>query len=123
MPKAAAIFNNVPRHHYLEFETPKNVVDFLDFNKNDVSKACNVSKESVRYDDKIPKVMQQRLDEIAIICGLVAEFFEGDIKKAAIWFHLKNPALGNISPRDMIRFGQFKKLHQFILAAINGETP
>lgn len=123
MPNTEAIFNNVPRRHYLEFETPKNVVDFLDFNKNDVSKACNVSKESVRYDDKIQKVMQQRLDKIAIICGLVAEFFDGDTKKTAIWFHLKNSALGNISPRDMIRFGQFKKLHQFILAAINGETP
>lgn len=123
MTMAAAIFNNVPKHNYPQFGTPKNVVDFLEFNKNDVSKAFNVSKESVRYDNKIPKEMQKRLDEIAIVCGLVAEFFDGDIKKTAVWFQMKNPALGDISPRDMIRFGQFYKLHQFITAAINGDTP
>ena len=123
MPSSAAIFNNVPKHNYPQFETPKNVVDFLAFNKNDVSKAFNVSKDSVRYDRKIPKEMHKRLDEIAIVCGLVAEFFDGDIKKTAVWFQMKNPALGDVSPRDMIRFGQFKKLHEFIIAAINGETP
>lgn len=123
MKNPAVIFNNVPKHNYPQFGTPKNVVDFLKFNKSDVSKTCNVSKESVRYDSHIPKEMQQRLDEIAIICGLVAEYFEGDIKKTAMWFQIKNPALGNISPKDMIRFGQFYKLHQFIIAAINGDTP
>lgn len=36
---------------------------------------------------------------------------------------MKNPALGNISPKDMIKFSQFDKLLQFIQASIDGETP
>lgn len=70
----------------------------------------------------ITKEMQKILDEIAIVCGLVAEFFEGDIKKTTMWFHTQNPSLGNTSPRDMIRLGQFCKLHQFVTSALNGDT-
>jgi len=123
MTNTARIFNTVPKHNYSEFSNAKNVVEFLDLSKNDISKAFNVPKASIRYDIKIPKEVEIRLNEIGIVCGLVAEYFDGDIKKAAMWFHIKNHALGNISPRDMIRFGQFDKLHAFITAAINGDTP
>jgi len=65
---------------------------------------------SVRFDQKIPKEVLDRLKEIANICGLVAQFFGGDIAKTALWFKTVNPLLGNISPRDMIRYGRYEKL-------------
>ncbi len=95
---------------------PSKVAEFLNFDKNEVSKFTGVSKQSVRYDEKIPKAVKDRLDQIGNICLLVGEFFK-DAQKTAIWFQASNPLLGGISPRDMIRFGRYKKLMQFILDA------
>jgi hypothetical protein len=35
-----------------------------------------------------------------------------------LWFQTKNPLLGNISPRDMIRYGRYEKLRRFIMNAL-----
>lgn len=123
MSGSLGLYNTVPKHTYIDFDGLKAVADFLEFDRNDISKAFNISKQSIRYDEHIPKEVKLRLEEIAIVCQLVAEYFGGDIQKTAIWFRLKNPAIGNISPRDMIRFGQFDKLYQFIIASRSGETP
>ena len=56
--------------------------------------------------------------EIANICGLVAQFFEGNAEKTALWFKTRNPLLGDISPRDMIRFGRYEKLRRFVMEAL-----
>jgi hypothetical protein len=121
----AQIFNTIPPSYLglLEGNTPKKVVNFLHLDTNDVSKAMGISKKSVRYDEKIPKELEQRLQEIAIICELVAGYFKGDVKKTALWFGVKNPALGGISPRDMIRFGRYKKLEKFVRNALEGNSP
>jgi len=50
-------------------------------------------------------------------CNLVAEFFDGDPVKTALWFRTPNPMLGDMSPRDMIRYGRYKRLQKFILEA------
>ena len=92
----------------------REVAEFLDFQKADVAKFSNVSVKSVRYDEKIPKEVVEHLEQIAIICGLVAEFFAGDARKTALWFRTKNPLLGNLSPRDMIRYGRMEKLRQIV---------
>ncbi|MHB8474574.1 MAG: hypothetical protein ACYDC8_17360 [Gammaproteobacteria bacterium] len=93
---------------------PREVVEFLDFQKADVAKVANVPVKSVRYDERIPKVVVEHLEQIAIICGLVAEFFAADAHKTALWFRTKNPMLGNLSPRDMIRYGRMEKLRQIV---------
>lgn len=101
----------------------KEVSEFLEFDKNALSKLSGISKQSVRFDDKMPHILKERLNEIANVCSLVAEFFDGDRRKTALWFKTPNPMLGNTTPRDMIRLGRYKKLYNFIIEAktANGE--
>ena len=117
------IFANVPKQDYLSFfknDKPvyNRIIDFLDFKKEDISKATEVPLSSVRYDEKIPRELHERIIEWAILLNLVAEYFNGDATKTALWFTTPNPLLGNISPRDMIRFGRYKKLFKFIFNAL-----
>jgi hypothetical protein len=123
MPNSRTLFGTVPDRDYLGFwadQTLKarEVADFLDLDKPTVAKLAQVAPASVRFDQKIPKEVLERLQEIANICGLVAQFFGGDIAKTAIWFRTKNPLLGDISPRDMIRYGRYEKLRRFIMNAL-----
>jgi len=90
------------------------VAEFLELDKADVAKFSNVSVKSVRYDDKIPKPVREHLEQVALICTLVADFFAGDALKTALWFRTKNPLLGELSPRDMIRYGRMEKLRQIV---------
>ena len=120
-----AIFNTIPPHNYLGLlgeNTSKKVVNFLNLSTNEVSKAMGVSQKSVRYDEKMPRELAERLQEIAIICELVAGYFNGDVQKTTLWFQVKNPALGGISPRDMIRFGRYQKLEKFVQNALAGNV-
>lgn len=71
----------------------------------------------------MPKELIIRLIEIGLTCELVADYFKGDLKKTAQWFKIKNPALGNISPRDMIRIGRYQKIIQFVMNALQGNRP
>lgn len=123
MANSAALFRTVADRDYLGFwanESLKTraVAEFLDLDKRDIAKVAHVAPASVRYDDKIPKDVLDRLHEIANICALVAQHFEGNVTKTALWFKAKNPLFGDIAPRDMIRFGRYEKLRRFILSAI-----
>jgi hypothetical protein len=119
---AQQLFNSVPQgdpllfwvNHVLDYSR---VTDFLDLDTSALSKLAGVSKNSVRFDERIPRDLKDRMEQIAIICSLVAEYFEGDVAKTALWFRAINPMLGNISPRDMIRLGRYKKLQKFIVSA------
>ncbi len=44
----------------------------------------------------------------------------GTINYWGLTFQVKNPALGGISPRDMIRFGRYQKLEKFVQNALAG---
>lgn len=122
------LFNTVPEKDFFNFfETekdkslrvqPKKVVDFLEFSKNDVAAATNESINMVRYDDKMPIELRERIEEWALAINLVASFFK-TTEKTIMWFKIPNPLLGNISPRDMIRLGRSKKLMKFIQTALN----
>lgn len=123
MASNARLFGTVADKNYLGFwanETlnARGVAEFLDLDKRDVAKVADVAPASVRYDDKIPKDVLERLQEIANICELVAQHFNGDIRKTALWFKTKNPLFGNIAPRDMIRYGRYERLQRFIMEAI-----
>lgn len=52
------------------------------------------------------------------LCGQVVGFFDGNVSKAALWFRLPNPLLGDLSPRDMIRYGRTERLARFIDEAL-----
>ena len=123
MKNARSIFDTVRSANHLGFWANQTlnaglVTDFLDLRKSDVARIAQVAPASVRFDPKIPKAVLQRLEEIANICEIVAEFFHGDAGKTELWFKTPNPQLGNISPRDMIRFGRYRKLLQFVMAAV-----
>ncbi len=123
-----ALFKNVHKSdpfgfwskHGLDY---KRVTDLLDLNASDLSKIGGVSKRSVRLDDRIPQALKIRLEQIANICALVAESFDGDVEKTALWFKIPNPMLGDISPRDMIRYGRYKRLTKFIAEAQETSSP
>lgn len=99
----------------------KRVAEMAKLTKEDLSKISKVSKSSVRFDDAIPEAVATRLREIANVANLVAEFFEGDAHKVALWFELPNPHLGNVSPRTMIRGARYKRLLNFVLEAREAE--
>ena len=61
------IFSTVPSQDYLSFleqQKPQHnrIVKFLEFTKEDISKATGVPLSSVRYDDKMPVELHERID-------------------------------------------------------------
>lgn len=52
----------------------------------------------------------------------IKKYFKGDIKKTWVWFKLPNPALGNVSPIQMLRSGRTDKLIKFIDYAVKGDN-
>lgn len=124
------LFKSVPATDHLGFWAnqvldARNVADFVGLDRQEVARVSGVSPKSVRWDHKIPQEVLDRLTEIAVVCGLVAQFFEGDVVKTKLWFQTRNPLLGNLSPRDMIRYGRHEKLRRFVMDALaeNGIQP
>ena len=122
------LFNTIPKGDPLHFWANhgldyNRLSEFLDLDKSALSKLAGVSKNSVRFDERIPRDLKDRMEQIAIICSLVAEYFSGDAEKTALWFRTINPMLSNISPRDMIRLGRYKKLQKFINTAKMSYVP
>ena len=120
------LFNTVPERDYLSFfpkgasePNAESVVGLLELKKDDVSKATGVKVGSIRYDERIPPELSKRIREWAILLNLVAGHFQGDVQKTTLWFKMPNPLLGNMSPRDMIRYGRFQKLLRFVLEALS----
>ena len=119
----SALLRTVPEKDYLHFfekgiPDGNKVVDFLKYKKTDVATATNIPIDSIRYDQKIPTELQDRLTEWAIAINLIACFFK-DEEKTILWFVTPNPLLGGMTPRDMIRVGRFKKLLNFIQVALS----
>ena len=96
----------------------KRVPTVLGLNKEDVSRLASVSVKSVRYDDAIPLQVRERLEEIANTINMVAQAFDGDTDKTLSWFRARNPLLGDVSPKDMIRLGRYERLRTFIINAM-----
>ena len=96
----------------------KRVPSLLGLKKEDVSRLASVSVKSVRYDDAIPEQMRERLEEIASTINMVAKAFDGDAEKTSAWFRARNPMLGDVSPRDMIRLGRYARLRKFVINAM-----
>jgi len=123
----AALFDTIPKDDPLSLfrggdPDYQRVVKLLDFGKKDVARASQISISSVRYDYKIPKELEERLREWAVALSRVAQYFKNE-HKTILWFKTPNPLLGNITPRDMIRVGRFKKLSRFIQNALSENEP
>lgn len=116
------IFDTIPEDHLSFFENKKpqfnRIAHFLKFDNEDISKATGFSINSVRWDNKMPPELKERIQEWAILFNLVAGHFKGDEHKTYLWFITLNPLIGNVAPRDMIRFGRFKKLYKFVVNAL-----
>ncbi len=93
------------------------VRDFTGLETGDFARIAGVAKSSVRFDAKAPREVREHLENIANICNLVFQFFHDDVK-TKLWLQTPNPMLGNVSPRDMIRFGRFAKLQRFVTQAM-----
>jgi len=118
-----SLFDTVPkedRFHFFNGPDPNydKIKEILGFSKDDISKASHVPVHSVRYDEKMPQELRERMTEWAISLSLVASHFN-DLDKTILWFRVSNPLLGGISPRDMIKVGRFKKLIKFIQNALD----
>lgn len=123
----ASLFDNVPKSDPLNLWSPagldyRGVSELLEYDKNELSKLAGVAKSSVRFDAKIPRELKERLEQIAVIASLVAEYFEGNVERTALWFRMPNPMLGGLAPRDMIRRGRYNKLLNFVLEARGENT-
>jgi hypothetical protein len=117
-----SLFDSVPQD-YLQFGRgssfdAKAVPLALGLKKEDVSRLASVSPKSVRYDDAMPEQVRERLEEIGNTMNLVAQVFGGDVEKAVTWFKTRNPLLGDVAPRDMIRLGRYERLRKFIVNAM-----
>lgn len=124
MTQSNALFRTVARSDRFGFGSGetlngRKVVDFLDLKKPEVAKVAGVATASVRFDKKMPAEVRERVEGIANIIELVAQFFDGDVGKTALWFKTPNPMLGNISPRDMIRYGRYDRLRRFVVDALD----
>ncbi|NQY74681.1 MAG: hypothetical protein HRT90_07955 [Candidatus Margulisbacteria bacterium] len=110
------LFSNVPDDICNLFEKnkpkPKSVAKMLNFKREDISIASGHPLSTVRY-NRLPADVLDRMTEWATAINLVANHFK-DVEKTMLWFKIKNPMLGNMAPRDMIRMGRFKKLLLFI---------
>ncbi len=120
---AQDLFSSVPREDKFDLYSEgqvdgKKVVDFLRYKKRDVAVATGIPAKSVRYDNKMPADLKERLTEWAVAINLVGEYFD-DEHKTVLWFQTINPLLGNVSPQAMIRAGRFKKLLNFIQTALD----
>ena len=123
MPHANGLFRTVARSDRLGFGSGESldgrkVVDFLGFRKPEIAKVAGVAPASVRFDEQMPPEVSERIAEVANVIELVAQFFDSDAAKTALWFKTPNPMLGNISPRDMIRYGRYERLHRFVVDAL-----
>jgi len=123
MNDAAALFGTSPRDYLSVYDNYPRVASLLELGKKDVARAASVPLGSVRYDGKMPRELQERLREWGVLLNLVAQYFQGDAKRTVLWFLTPNPLLGNITPRDMIRFGRSQKLFKFVWEAVRESAP
>jgi hypothetical protein len=121
------LFANVPNDvfHLLKNSDPdakRITTDFLRFKKEDVSIAANVPLPSVRYDTRMPEVLRERMMDWAVAINLVGSFFK-DERRTILWFQTPNPLMGNVSPKEMILAGRFRKLLEIIQTALEENQP
>lgn len=120
-----SLFATVATRDYLQFWQsglfqPQRVARFVGLSKTDLAQLAGIAPASVRFDAKIPRILRERLMDIAATCELVAEAFAGNTTRTALWFMTPNPQLGNVSPCELLRRGERDVLQQRVIEAIPG---
>jgi hypothetical protein len=125
-PSGFGLFDTVPedllQFGYGNTFNARKTAQFLSLKKADVSRIAEVAESSVRWDENMPEAVQVRMEEIASTINLVARQFAGDPEKTVAWFRARNPLLGDVSPRDMIRLGRYERLRRFIIQAMTNQV-
>jgi hypothetical protein len=85
LANSVSLFETIPKDDplllFLDGETDyQKVVRLLDFKKRDVAKASQISLQSVRYDQRMPKELGERVQEWAVALSLVAQYFKNEHK-------------------------------------------
>lgn len=118
------LFASVPQNDILNLFSANGepdagrIADILNYKRKDVSLATDIPLARVRLESlRIPRELKERVREWGTAINLVGNHFK-DEKKTVLWFQTPNPMLGDISPRDMIIGGRFRKLLKFIQAAL-----
>jgi hypothetical protein len=122
----SALFDTVAERDHLQFWQsglfqPQRVAKFLGLSKSELAVLAGVAPASVRFDDKAPRVLRERMMDLAATCALVAEAFDGNATKTKLWFMTSNPQLDNLSPCDLLRRGGREALQRQVMAAIAAE--
>lgn len=95
----------------------------LDLTDDDLARIASVPLESRSPDVALPERVRARLEEVGNCMNLIVQVFDGDVDKAVVWFKTRNPLLGDVAPRDMIRLGRYEGLRKFIASAmVEGRT-
>ena len=128
MDHAPALFATVPQTDPLALfqgDKPRgqHITEMLHLKTKDVARATRLSKNSIRYDLKMPDTLESWLREVGTTATLVAEFFGGDPSKTQRWFSTPNPQLGNVTPTDLIKIGRVRKLLTFVQTALAENQP
>ena len=126
-PHQPPLFATVPTRDYLQFWQsglfqPQRVARFLGLSKTDLAQLAGVAVASVRFDGKVPRVLRERLMDIAATCELVAQAFGGNTTKTTLWFMTPNPQLNNVSPCDLLRRGERDALQRLVIEAMTGNA-
>ncbi len=98
------------------------IKSFLSLRNEDVAAAAGIPAPSVRFDERMPSALRERMILWAVAINLVGNFF-GNEQQTVLWFQTPNPLLGSISPKEMIRRGRFRKLLYFIQTALEENKP
>jgi hypothetical protein len=119
----SSLFSTVPKRDYLQFWQsglfqPQRVARFLGLSKTELAQLAGVAPASVRFDDKAPRLLRERMMDLAATCELVAQAFEGNVAKTELWFMTSNPQLNNSSPCDLLRRGGRESLQRLVVGAI-----
>ena len=124
MNQTPALFASIPRTDPLSLfqghrPNGEQISELLHLRNKDVARATRLSENSIRYDLRMPTVLESWLRDVATTVTLVAEFFAGDQSKTLLWFSTPNPRLGNLLPLDMIKMGRVRKLLTFVQTALD----
>jgi hypothetical protein len=116
------IFKSIPKSDHLQlFDNGRpsfdRITKLLGYRRSDVAAAAGLTPDKVRHDAKMPVELRERLNEWAVILNLIGEYFQNE-DKVVLWLQTSNPLLGDVSPRDMIRIGRYKKLLKFVQTAL-----
>ena len=124
------LFSTVPKTDFLKFLYMEDgsvdarlLSEFLNLTRADLAAMFGVNADSIRFDGRLSFEMKEKMIELANLCEMVAQNFQGNVLKTKTWFIISNPHLNNRKPLDLIKTGNNEELVATILSSSNIEPP